>query len=110
MAPTSEGVSGGWGSKIGAGLSGDEENRPQLYRGADFELLYKRIFRLTNRAATLDEICELFHRRRIRFFRNQIDSQDLSMGTAEWIALGLLLITLVGWYWWRGTPDGQAKQ
>jgi hypothetical protein len=32
------------------------------------------------------------------------------MGTAEWIALGLLLITLVGWYWWRGTPDGQAKQ
>jgi hypothetical protein len=29
------------------------------------------------------------------------------MGTAEWIALGLLLISLIGWRWWRGTPEGQ---
>jgi hypothetical protein len=28
------------------------------------------------------------------------------MGTAEWIALGLLLIALVGWRRWRGTPEG----
>jgi len=32
------------------------------------------------------------------------------MGTAEWIALGLLLFALIGWNRWRGTPDGQAKQ
>jgi hypothetical protein len=25
------------------------------------------------------------------------------MGTPEWIALGLLLIALIGWYRWRGT-------
>jgi hypothetical protein len=31
------------------------------------------------------------------------------MGTAEWIALGLLLITLVGWYWWRGTPGRTSE-
>ena len=59
---------------------------------------------LTDRAATLDEIREIFHRRTIRFYSDQIDSQELNMGTAEWIALGLLLIALIGWFRWRGTP------
>jgi hypothetical protein len=32
------------------------------------------------------------------------------MGTAEWIALALLLITLIGWYWWRGTPRSNLTE
>jgi hypothetical protein len=32
------------------------------------------------------------------------------MGTAEWIALALLLIALVGWRRWRGIPEDQKER
>jgi len=32
-------------------------------------------------------------------------SQELGMGTTEWIASGLLLVALIGWYQWPGTPS-----
>jgi hypothetical protein len=42
------------------------------------------------------------------FTANQNWFAGAGMGTAEWIALGLLLIALVGWCRWRGTPEGRG--
>jgi hypothetical protein len=70
----------------------------------------KEYRRLTDRAATLDEICELFYRRRISFHYDQIDSLELGMGTAEWIALGLLsFIALIGWLRWESTREDHRE-
>jgi hypothetical protein len=94
---------------LGPGLVGDED-RSQFTNGRTSNHYPKGYRGLTDRAATLDEICELFYRRRISFYCDQIDSQELGMGTAEWIALGLLsFILLIGWLRSVSTWQDQKK-
>ena len=57
MAPTSGGS--GDGIEVGAGVLGDEENRPQRYRGADFKLLSKRILWINEQSSDVNEFREL---------------------------------------------------
>jgi hypothetical protein len=63
---------------------------------------------INEQSGDVNEIRELFHRRMIKL--PGLTFPGAGMGTAEWIALALLLIALVGWRRWRGIPEDQKKR